>query len=127
MHTAHLARRCTTLFAAAAAFVALATTQSAHANNLDFDIVNRTDQPIVGLWASPTSSGSWGRAFDNTFVADRGGRQSVRFNGSASACRYDVRVQFDGGAVRYWNDLNLCAVSGMQVYVSGGEVKAQTW
>jgi hypothetical protein len=98
----------------------------AYAGNLDFEIVNRTSQPIVALWASPTSSGSWGQPFQRTFVASDG-RQAVQFNGSSTTCIHDIRVQFSEGAVHAWKNVDLCKISGFQVFVSNGEVRASTW
>ena len=96
--------------------------------NLDFEIVNRTNQPIIGLWASPSNHDSWGRPFSKTFVPSGGG-QSVSFNSNSTrtGCLFDIRLQFSEGAMRYWRGIDLCRIRGMQVYVSGGEVTASTW
>ena len=127
-HLANIRAVANTLAASAVVLSAAFGATGANASLLDFDMVNQTNQPIVGLWASPASSGTWGRPFTNTFVPDSGGRQSVRFNGTESSCWYDVRVQFAKGEVRYWNNLNLCAISGMRVYVApNGAVTAATW
>lgn len=110
-----------------AAWLAAAVPQQASASALDFEIVNRTNQPIVGLWASPSDSTSWGRLFRNTFVPEGGGRQRVEFNGSGQGCVYDLRVQFSEGGTYSWRNVNLCRTLGVQIFVSGGEVRASTW
>ena len=115
--------------------VALATALAAspaisNAYSLDFELVNRTNQPIIAMWAVPTGSSTWGPAFDNTFVPQSGGRQRVHFTQRGSdvdACTYSVKVQFSEGAARYWTNVNLCSTHGMQVFVANGEVKATTW
>jgi hypothetical protein len=107
------------------AFVAMAS-QPARATALDFQIVNRTNQPIVGVWSTPTSSTSWGPPFRNTYVPE-GGSQNVEFLDQGQGCIFDLRIQFSEGAVRFWRGLNLCQIRGFQVFVSSGEVRASTW
>jgi hypothetical protein len=40
---------------------------------------------------------------------------------------HDIRVQFSEGAVHAWKNVDLCKISGFQVFVSNGEVRASTW
>lgn len=107
----------------------LAQLAQAQSYSLDFEIVNRTNQPIVELWVSPISSSSWGRNFSNTFVADGGGRQKVTFYGNSSrvGCRHDIQVRFEAGATRHWNDIDLCRIRGFEIFVSNGSVRARSW
>jgi hypothetical protein len=96
------------------------------AASLDFHLYNQTNQPIVGIWASPTGDTQWGPAFNGTFVPTSG-EQDVHFNDQAYAageCYYDLRVQFSGGYVESFTNVNLCRVSGVRVYAFNGDIRA---
>ena len=114
--------------AAAAAAVALSPSL-ASASNLDFRMVNQTDQPIVAMWATPMGQRGWGRMFNNTFVPNSG-FQAVHFSDAAydaSECYYDLRIQFSEGQVESFTRVNLCRINGVRVYVANGEVQAQSF
>jgi len=101
---------------------------TAQASNLDFQLLNETNQPIVALWASPTDDPDWER-FDNVFVPSDG-QQRVHFvdgSGGYGRCLFDVKVMFAQGHTEWFTRVNLCSVQGMQVFVDRGDVKASTW
>lgn len=115
--------------AAAALALTFVSSQATALSDVDFDILNRTNQSIVKMWTAPASSGYWGYSVRNAFVPS-GGSIRVLFDvGSdvSKTCRYDLKVLFDGGIEKYWRNLNLCAVQGISVTVIGSEVTGITY
>jgi hypothetical protein len=95
-------------------FVA-ASAVEAHASNLDYILVNNTDQAIVRIWVSKTTSSDWNES-TNVYVA-AGGRQqqTFSFSGSDESCYYDIRLQFKDG--EFWNvdHVSLCTTSTLSI------------
>jgi hypothetical protein len=83
--------------------------ESAISYSLNYTLINNTDQPIVRIWASPTTSSKWVESTD-VYVPRSGGRQRQNFDSSAygSDCYYDIRIQFQGGDREVINHIDLC-------------------
>ena len=109
----------------AAATALVLGTGFAQASNLDFELFNSTNQPIVAMWVSRNDDSIW-RAVSDTFVPESGSQRVHFTTGGNGACYFDLRVQFSEGQARYWRNINLCSVSRFRVYVQGGEVKGWT-
>lgn len=77
--------------------------------SLNYTMVNNTDQAIVRIWASPTTSSTFVES-TNVYVPENGGSQAQTFNSLAygSNCYYDIKVQFQGGDRSVINHIDLC-------------------
>jgi hypothetical protein len=97
--------------------------KSAFSWSLDFTLINHTDQPIIKLWASPSSDDSWEHPFRNVFVPDYGGSQRMTFNSGASGstCYYDIRFEFAKGTVRTIDAVYLCGIDTISISVNNEE------
>ena len=83
---------------------------------LDYIMVNNTSQPIVRIWASPTTDPNWIESTD-VYVPKDGGSQNQTFTSTAngSDCYYDIRIQFQGGEKDVINHINLCSTSKITI------------
>jgi hypothetical protein len=103
---------------AAAALLASLPLSSSFGRNITFTLENKTDQHIVGFWATEVSNSSWGTPFSNTYVP-AGGSQETKVNGNG--CNYDFQVQFSRGKVINWRDVDFC-VNEIMIYVDNDKV-----
>ncbi len=103
------------LMVAAATLVA----RPALSGDLSFTMINYTNQPIIRLWTSPTTSSYWNEA-GNVYVPRNGGRQRTTFDSAAygSDCYQDLKIQFQGGVIRTIEHIYLCGVSSIAIDVN---------
>jgi hypothetical protein len=71
-----------------------------------FKLQNHTGRSIVGVYASPSRSGEWGRKLNATPLANRT-EQELR--PASEECRQDVLVEFAGGVEEQRFKVDLCA------------------
>lgn len=109
-----------TLLILAVSFSAVlgALPKTAESSNLDFTMINSTDQPIVKIWTSPTTDSTWYLS-TGVYVAANGGSQKQTFANSASGddCYYDLRLQFQGGSINTISHIDLCNTSTITISV----------
>ncbi len=97
--------------------------------SLDFTMVDNTNQPVVAMWTSLSSSDYW-IPTSNVYVPDAGGSQTVNFERGAYGdnCYYDIKVQFAGGDVRVISGVNLCHIDTVELNVNeAGNVTYNTY
>jgi hypothetical protein len=97
---------------------ATGVSQSALGGYLDFTMYNDTNQPIVRLWTSPTTSPDWIEATD--IYIPRGGKgQRITFPSQVygSDCYQDLKFQFQGGTVRTIEHVYLCGITAITIDV----------
>ncbi len=115
-----------------AAVVCTGTLLAAHpafCYSLDFTMVDNTNQPVVAMWTSLSSSDEW-LSTSNAYVGQSGGSQKITFAGGASGqgCYYDVKVEFSGGDVRVLSGIDLCQINTIELNVNdAGNVTYQTF
>jgi hypothetical protein len=93
-------------------FVALTIVSgSALSNNLNYTTINNTDEAIVRMWVSATTSSRW---VENSGVyVPPGGRQRTNFpaDWDTSECYNDIQVQFKDGEKWICGHVNLCTIN----------------
>jgi hypothetical protein len=79
------------------------------AANLDFIVVNRTAETLVGLAITPTGEGSgWS---DDILVQDEvppGERAAASYTRDIELCRWDLRATYQSGRRQSWPAIDLC-------------------
>lgn len=96
---------------AALAWMILAGSLPARAQDASFELENAGGVAIREVYVSPSSSGQWGRDVLGTGVISPGGSQRIR--PFAQECIFDVRVVWSGGASEERRRQNLCQISRM--------------
>lgn len=71
-------------------------------------VVNNTANVINEVYASPSNERNWGHDRLGSEVVPPGGRQVVRLP-AEGACRYDVRILYQGGGAEERRGLDICA------------------
>jgi hypothetical protein len=108
-----------------AAFVVLIGTpgSSAFSGDLTFTMVNNTNEPIVRLWTSPSTSPDWYEATNIYVPSGRNQRIDYSHEVYGSDCYQDVRFQFQDGTIRKIEHIDLCRISTITIDVDrDGEV-----
>jgi len=83
------------------------------ADDPSFRLVNRGQQPIAELFATPAGTGTWGRnRLDQGALAPQEARL---FRLPRGACAYDLRVVFEGGRALERKGANLCRLTDLPV------------
>jgi len=92
--------------------------ETAFSGNLNFTMVNNTNEPIVRLWTSPTTSPTWYEA-TNVYVPAEGRSQNIHFDKNAygSDCYQDIQFRFQDGTTRKVEHAYLCGTSTITVDV----------
>ena len=98
-------------FVCAVSLFALAVTQSAHAGEADFTMINGTGIDIAEVYISPANKSAWGRDRLGRTTLDNGKSKLFAFTDRA-ACVNDIKVVFDDNAGEaVWEDLDLCEIN----------------
>ena len=87
----------------------------------DFTVVNRTGYEIYSLYVSPSDERSWEEDVLDDDVLPDGDSVRVNFDNSEDDCMWDIMVVYsiDDEHV-YWNDIDLCEVSTVQLQYDSG-------
>lgn len=101
----------------------------ANAADQDFTVVNRTGYQIDDIWVSPASRSNWGREImGRGTVLEDGDSYDVNFRSGTSACKYDMKVQYNDGDTATWSGLDLCTISKVSLFWDrkAGTTRART-
>lgn len=88
----------------------------ARAADQDFTLLNKTGYQIDSVFVSETSNRHWGEDVMGRDTLDNGDSVHIRFNKSADACNWDLRVKYNDGDQATWNNLNLCNISKVTLF-----------
>jgi len=110
-----LALVCAPLFAATAA----------HAENLDFSLLNRTGYVISEVYVSSASSNDWEEDVMGSDVLANSESVDIEFEQGSKGCQWDMKVVYDDGEEAVWENLNLCSTS--KVSLRYDRKKGTTW
>lgn len=83
-------------------------------SNPSFNLVNRGQKPLQGLFAAPVGQSDWGQNRLGEGGLDPGGRVAIRLPGDGT-CDYKLRVVFRDGQTLSRRSVNLCAVTDIPV------------
>ena len=109
----------------AAAFgVALAFSAPAFASDADFKLVNKTGYQIDSVYVAPTSSDSWGEDIMGRDAVPDGAAVNVTFAHGGSACRFDIRVNYNDGEKAEWTNVDLCKYETISLFWDGKTTRA---
>lgn len=96
---------------AISAFLALALcafTATAAAEDLVFDLENRSSYVVVEFYASPSNVGNWEDDILGTDVLGSGESVEITIADARTQCKYDLRFVFDDGDVVDRAGVDLC-------------------
>ncbi len=96
----------------AAALVMMPMTQAMAAGQQDFKLINRTGQQVDYVYVGPSSSNTWGRDIlgrDNVLPSGRS--YNITFRPETETCKWDIRLEFEGGKTAETFNVDLCTVS----------------
>lgn len=99
-------------------------TGAAFANDADFKLVNKTGTQIDNIFVAPASSNSWGRDIMGDAAVPDGSTVNVTFPHGGSACRFDIRVQYNDGDKAEWTNIDLCQYETISLYWDGKQTRA---
>jgi hypothetical protein len=91
-------------------------------NNPSFNLVNRSQQPINELYATPQGLDNWGKELLGDTTVAPGNSFAVRL--PAGQCIYDVRVVYGNGRAEEKRNLNTCNISDVAFNGSGSSAAA---
>jgi hypothetical protein len=106
-------------FGAIVAAAALAIAPVAHAQlteDIQFSVVNNTDETITGVRLSSSRDPNWGEEI-NTDETGPGETMQVSITDDLPDCDYDLRLEFKSGRVLEYGQVNLCSINGQTVTV----------
>ena len=110
-----LALVCAPLFAA----------NAAHAENLDFSLLNKTGYVISEVYVSSASSNDWEEDVMGSDVLASNESVDIEFEQGSKGCQWDMKVVYDDGEEAVWENLNLCSTS--KVSLRYDRKKGTTW
>ena len=103
----------------------LLATTAAHAENLDFSLLNRTGYVISEVYVSSASSNDWEEDVMGSDVLANNESVDIEFEQGSKGCQWDMKVVYDDGEEAVWENLNLCSTS--KVSLRYDRKKGTTW
>jgi len=92
-------------------------------NNPSFNLVNRAQQPINEMYATPKGMDNWGKEMLRDTTVAPGASFAVRL--PVGQCTYDLRVVYGNGRVEEKRSLDTCTLSGVAFDGSGAAAAAR--
>jgi len=93
---------------ACAPFLIAGTVQ---ASNLDFTLVNKTNQTIFEVHVSSSSTSDWEEDVLGTDALISGDSVDIEFERGSKGCKWDLKVTYESGKSAEWGKLDLCSIS----------------
>lgn len=114
-------RRMFVMFVSAAVF---AFALAAHAIDRDFTVVNNTGNTIVNLYASPTTTTTWGADLLGSDVLANGASVMLHYTPSMyrGQCVFDIKIVDSDNAQHVVNAINLCTITTVTFSTVNGQV-----
>ncbi|MPN52273.1 hypothetical protein SDC9_199929 [bioreactor metagenome] len=103
----------------------LLATTVAHADNLDFSLVNKTGYVISEIYVSSASTSDWEDDVMGSDVLGKNESVDIEFEKGSKGCKWDMKVVYDDGEEAVWENLNLCSIS--KVSLRYDRKKGDTW
>ena len=96
----------TSIIAASIGLLGLA--QTAQAEDLVFDLVNRSSYDVIEFYASPVNVHSWEEDILGRDILESGYTVQITIADGRRSCEYDLRFVFDDGDVLERGGVDLC-------------------
>lgn len=112
------------LFVAVLSAAVLSFAMVAHAIDRDFTVVNNTGDTIVNLYASPTSTTTWGGDLLGSDVLANGASVSLHYTPSMyrGQCVFDIKIVDTDHAQHVVSGVNLCTITTVTFSTVNGQV-----
>ena len=107
-----------------AAALLLACTTAAHASDADFTLVNKTGYQVDSVYVEPSKSDSWGKDILGRGALADGESVDIAFAHSGSECIFDLKVVYQDGDSKEWNNIDLCKYEKISIYWDGNNTRA---
>ncbi len=104
-----------TLFASLAVAAVLVPATLAHAEDLQFTLINETDTAVTGFYVSETGSSYWQDNLMAGGYLDSGYEIDVIIADGLTVCAYDIRFVFSDGEALEDYGLDLCDLGSYTV------------
>ena len=98
---------------------------SAHADNLDFTLVNKTGYVINEVYVSSVSTKDWEEDVMGRDILERNDSVHIQFEKGSKGCYWDMLVIYDDGEEVICDNLNLCTTS--RVLLKYNRKTGETW
>lgn len=90
----------------------LALSHAAHANGLNFVLVNDTGYDIAMVFLDPNASNVWTDDVMDDDILPDGSSVTINFVGEFDSCVWDLKVEWtEDYDATFWQGLNLCSIS----------------
>lgn len=93
-----------------AAVVLLGSVSLAQAEDLSFNLINKTGVDIVGFYVSHTGTDEWEENMIEGHYLPGGNQILVSIRDGRTVCEYDMRAEFADGDVLEEYELDLCSL-----------------
>ena len=107
------------------AMLVLATSQTSHAGDQDFTVVNKTGVEINALYVSPDDKKDWGEDILGKDTLPAGESTDIEFDAEEEAAKWDLRVEDKEGNSIEWTDLDLTEISKVTLNYADGKATAK--
>lgn len=108
----------------AAAFIFTSIGTTAFASDADFKLVNKTGYQIDSVYVSPASSSNWGKDIMGKDAVPDGTSVNITFPHGGSACKFDIRVEYNDGDKAEWAGVDLCQYETISLFWDGKNTRA---
>ena len=115
--------------AAAAAFLAPATSIAQEEGKQDFTLVNETGYAISEVYVSPSRASDWQEDIMGSDVLEIDSQVHITFHRREHPCHWDLKVVYqDDDSSAEWGHIDLCTVSTITIHYNrrSGETSATT-
>lgn len=89
--------------------------QSALADNRDFELTNGTGYPIKHVYIDESSSDSWSDDVLGKDTLDDGDSVQIEFGKGDKGCKWDMKVVYDDGETAIWHGFDLCTINSVKL------------
>ena len=98
-----------------AAGFAVALSTAAHAEDVKFDLVNKSSYQIDEFYASPATTDDWEEDILGSSVIPPGASVDINFDDGTGSCMFDFKAVFADGSTAVEQGINVCTTSGVTV------------
>ena len=102
-----------------ALLLTLMLSSTAFAGAQDFTLVNQTGKHITHVYVSPHNVNDWQEDVLGQEILGNGDSVEITFSGGERAAIWDIKVLFEDGSGRFWENFNLKTISVITLKSNG--------